>query len=57
MCDECPTSSLFHLKLTDFLLCRFPLQFSGKNQRQAMKGRGKVQGTILFKRTEKTKEN
>lgn len=57
MCDECPTSTLFHLKLTDFLLCRFPLQFSGKNQRQAMKGRGKVQGTILFKRTEKTKEN
>lgn len=31
MCDECPTSTLLHLKLADFLLCRFPSRFSGKN--------------------------
>lgn len=31
MCDECSISTLLHLKLVDFLLCRFPSQFSGKN--------------------------
>lgn len=60
MCGECPTSTLLCLKLTDFLLCIFPAQLSGKNYtdtsyKSQKKGAGRKQ--IPFKRTENTTVN
>lgn len=53
--DKCHTSTLFHLKFIDFLLCRFP----GKTLTEAtMKSRRKVQGrNILRKDTKGQIEN